>query len=215
MANLSATQIQMVHTDHEVEDIIVSYSTREASYCRHGWTKRSAKASLWSLGGSRESSSDTTSSHSSSSNTISVIGRYVHSKCILTLGKQLPVHPMFKAAVEAALVISAESERAAELTDVFERFGHVYVSSVEMGGMKHIVSTKASDSQVSCFLIMRSMSFTVRSSVPRSNLKTRCAGPLGRSSVLPIWAAVEKKDRPVSLRPEKHWALSDARCRLL
>lgn len=138
----------MIHTDHELQDVIISHSTREASYCRRGWTKHSVKASLWSLGASRESSSSTSSANSSSNTTTSIIGRYVQSKCMLTLGKQLKPHPAFESAIATALAIPDESERIAELTGAFERFGHVYVSSVEMGGMKFVSSTKELSTEV-------------------------------------------------------------------
>ena len=99
MAYIPASQIQLVRTDIEEEDAIASYSAREASYYRSGWTQRSVEASLWSLDTyAHHRSGNVPSDRSSSAMTVSVIGRYVHSKCLLVLGKQLRVHPELESA---------------------------------------------------------------------------------------------------------------------
>ena len=55
---------------------------------------------------------------------------------------------MFEDAVLTALSAPEESDRATQLAQVLARFGHVYVSSVEMGGMKQIHSSKTVETRV-------------------------------------------------------------------
>ena len=132
----------------EVEDVVVSTSLREASYCREGWTRQSANTSLWAFRDSTEASTNSLDRGAFGADSIAIVGRYIHSKCRLTLVNQPAAHVLFEAAVETALASQDASQRAEKLAQVFERFGHVYIYSVEMGGMKHIRSARSTETQV-------------------------------------------------------------------
>ena len=103
---------------------------------------------LFSVRGSIESSATSSSSGSSSELTVTIAGRYVQPRCQLTIGGDLLPSRNLQDAVHQALRLASESERKTELIKVFDRYGHVYPTSVELGGMKHIWSTRKKKDQV-------------------------------------------------------------------
>ena len=78
--------------------------------------------------------------------------------------------------MQAALAVPDTVERVAALAEVFERFGHVYLSSVEMGGMKHIFSTNESNNKVRIVANAQSGELIERYSILRSNTRKPCVG---------------------------------------
>lgn len=122
----------------------MNYTTRTSTYTKSGWTKKSFQGKLFSWRGRWEHREEHNSTTSITTSSISITGRSVFSKCILTLreGSDVLPHPDFKSAVLEALACTDAATRATQLEDVFARFGHVYPTSVEMGGLKRITSTR-------------------------------------------------------------------------
>lgn len=61
---------------------------------------------------------------------------------------QLKPHPEFEQAVMDALAISNEQERSEEVKRVLSWYGTMFVTSVELGGMKHSTVEKFLDEKV-------------------------------------------------------------------
>ena len=60
----------------------------------------------------------------------------------------LQPHPELQAAVEAALAEDNVEQQRDKLAGVWKRYGHVYVDSVEMGGMCHATAAVQPDKLV-------------------------------------------------------------------
>ena len=74
--------------------------------------------------------------------------------CLLTLGGQVLPHHELVDAIESALARSTIHERRNGIKNVFDRFGHVYASSVEMGGMKYVTRPEADGGEVRVFCVV-------------------------------------------------------------
>ena len=142
VAGLNASRVQLLPTERELVEVITTQSARHAAYCRNGWTRRTFSAGMWSLRASGESRTESSSSHSQSESSLKITGRYVHPRCQLTIRGDLGPSGDLKKAIDRALALADESQQKAELIKVFDNFGHVYASSVEMGGMKHILTSR-------------------------------------------------------------------------
>ena len=145
IAAVDTSDVHCMETDHKAEVLLTSSSQR-AAYYRSGWTSRAASIHMpWirscqELSAANETSIDRTLRYY-------VTGRFSLSFCQLTLEDSVEPHPRFKEAIDNALA-APELRRTEELAEVFRRFGHVYVASVEMGGMKHTTTTRAGFTKV-------------------------------------------------------------------
>lgn len=135
-------------TESGSEEVLVSYSERTTTYASQGWAKAAISAETPYVSGSIEASMEMSSSNTTTSSTLYVTGRYLYSKCQVTLPNGLQPHPDFKNAVMKALDVTDAAQRTNQLAQVFKEYGHVYYSSVEMGGMKHTTSKKTRETSV-------------------------------------------------------------------
>lgn len=134
------------------EDVMITYSARATSYAKSGWAKLAISAESPFVSGSLEASADFANTGSSSSSSIYVTGRYLYNKCQVTLGDVVQPTAALKDAVNRALDIQDPKKRTSELVKVFGEYGHMYVASVEMGGMKHTTSSRTVTASVSFLL---------------------------------------------------------------
>ena len=72
----------------------------------------------------------------------------MYSCCRLTFLGDVRPHPEFHKAVQRALALPDPAKRTAKLGEIFKQFGHMYVASVELGGMKHTTSIKENSEKV-------------------------------------------------------------------
>jgi len=120
--------IHFADTESGIEDVIVTSTSRATAYAKSGWVKDLSVEHPW-VSDEVEDCAKTA--------TVAVTGRYVESKCQVGFTAGRSLHPGFKKAIYDALAIQSRSKRSAQLGEVFRRYGHVYVTSVELGGMKH------------------------------------------------------------------------------
>jgi hypothetical protein len=131
LAHISLANVHFIDANSGSEEISVT-SARDTAYVECGWTESClAVEHPW------------VTLQESPVTSTSVIRRYLHSKCELTLSSDIKPHPEFENAIQQALTIQNAAKRSEELGNVFSHFGHVYVVSLEMGGMKH--STRSGD----------------------------------------------------------------------
>lgn len=122
-----------------VQDIIVTSSARDAAYAKSGWTQQCFGVDHpWV---SDDAKLDTTSAPA-------VTGRYLLSQCTIALTDEARPHPEFEDAVQRALTVENAAKRSEELGNVFRAYGHVYIVSVELGGMRHATLRKQAQEQV-------------------------------------------------------------------
>lgn len=136
--------------EQTTEEVIVSYSERAATYARAGWAVRALDTtSPWVTSIIAASSGPEVTSAASVS-AVWVTGRYLHGGCQVTLpgAHTLQPHPELRAAVENALSIENLEQQKERLAEVWDRYGHVYADSVEMGGMCHATAWVKPSEQV-------------------------------------------------------------------
>lgn len=129
---------------------MISDSPRNAAYARAGWTSVPISTTF---PGVHKGEGLSPTVPSSSTATVWVTGRYLHSMCQLTLSgpHTLQPHLELKAAVEKALAEKDARKRTEKMQRVWERYGQVYVESVEMGAMYHATAMVEAPRQV-CLL---------------------------------------------------------------
>lgn len=122
-------------------EAIVTSSARTAAYLAAGWTMPAINSTEFARSGQ---------GRSYSTSTIWVTGRYLLSSCQLTLpgAHSLKPHPELQAAVDRALAEQDPVRCTQKLDAVWQCYGHVYVDSVEMGGMCHLTSAVTASEQV-------------------------------------------------------------------
>lgn len=138
--------MNMDDTQHEA---IVTCSARTAAYLAAGWTTPAISSTRF-VRSVRETVESTHSSRPPS--TIWVTGRYLMSSCQLTLpgAHTLKPIPELQAAVDSALAEQDLAVCVEKLDAVWQCYGHVYVDSVEMGGMCHLSHAVSASGQVRC-----------------------------------------------------------------
>lgn len=144
--DIDTSEVHLQDIERGTDEVIVSYSARSAAYAKHGWSKLALTISHpWVSGGMSDPGGDASNV---SSNVVFVTGRHLQSTCQLTILGDMKPHPELKEAVDRALALQDPKQRTSKLGEVFSRFGHVYVASVEMGGMQHTTTVREYNAQV-------------------------------------------------------------------
>lgn len=129
-------------------DVVTTYSSRSSSYLEAGWVDASlAVKTPWVSVGVKASLSQS-SAASASQKQIYITGRYNFAHCKLSMRdyiSKLKPHPDFEEAIKSALAIPDETERTEEIRRVLDWYGTMFVTSVEVGGMKHSTTEKILD----------------------------------------------------------------------
>lgn len=121
---------------------MAAYSSRSSEYLKAGWADASltAKTPFADLENSNRISFAKSSEGSASQKHIYVTGRYNFAHIAITMKdyiSQIKPHPAFKEAMMNALATESGVERSQEVKKVLQGYGSMFVTSVEVGGMKH------------------------------------------------------------------------------
>lgn len=142
------SELHYVSADRAKEEATISFTARAAAYASAGWVKAAATVESPWVSGSLEASLEASRKATESESTVFVTGRYVFPQCTIALPIDVRPHPTLQRAVNDALDIKDTAERTKALSRVFRQWGHVYVSAVEMGAMKHVTTEKKSVTKV-------------------------------------------------------------------
>ncbi|KAG8883438.1 hypothetical protein FRB98_003134 [Tulasnella sp. 332] len=140
--NFRDTQVSQI-------DTLVTNSSRINERAREGFGKLKITGETPAVSRSPEMSIDLSSENLAAGSELYLAGSHLISKCKITLPVKNTPHPDFLEAVQEALAETDEKERTVALTQVLDQYGYFYLTSVEMGGMKYISSTKKTDSTTS------------------------------------------------------------------
>ncbi|KAG8844770.1 hypothetical protein FRB96_002831 [Tulasnella sp. 330] len=139
-------------------DTLVTSSARYSQWVKEGFGKLNVAGEIPTIGERLEPPSDIEPENYTVDTELYIIGSHLMSMCKITLPVKNTPHPDFAEAIQEALGETDEKERGAALTRVLDQYGHFYLTSVEMGGMKYISSTKKTDSTTSVSTLKAAMS---------------------------------------------------------
>ncbi|KAG8955567.1 hypothetical protein FRC04_007558 [Tulasnella sp. 424] len=140
VADLSVDGIAFTPSNKGQQDVVTAYSSRVSSYLQAGWVDASLAAKTPWVHLGVQASFSKSSARSESQTHVYITGRYNFAHYTLSMKdfiSQLKPHPAFKQAVMNALKIANELERSQEIKRVLSFYGSMFVTSVEVGGMKH------------------------------------------------------------------------------
>ncbi|KAG8846054.1 hypothetical protein FRB96_002095 [Tulasnella sp. 330] len=138
-------------------DTLVSSSSRSNEWAKEGYGKLKVTGETPAISGSLELSIDVSSENHAAGTELYFMGSHLMPKCKISLPVKNIPHPDFAEAVQEALAETDEKERTAALTQVLDQYGYFYLTSVEMGGMKYISSTKKTDDTTSVSTLKAAM----------------------------------------------------------
>lgn len=130
-------------------DTLVTSSSRFNEWAKEGFSEVKVIGETPAISGSLERPIDIASGNHAAGTELYLMGSHLMSKCKITLPVKNTPHPDFAEAVHEALAETDEKERTTALTQVLDQYGYFYLTSVEMGGIKYISSSKKTDSTVS------------------------------------------------------------------
>ncbi|KAG9031257.1 hypothetical protein FS837_003021 [Tulasnella sp. UAMH 9824] len=148
VADISLPRIAFTHGEEGDRNVATAYSSRSSAYLQAGWLDAGLAAKTPWVDVAPQVSLSQTSASSESQKHLYITGRYSYAHCTVSMKdyiSQLKPHPEFKHAVMNALAIPDELERSQEVKRVLSWYGSMFVTSVELGGMKHSTVEKILD----------------------------------------------------------------------
>lgn len=155
VAELSLDRIAFAYGDEGQQDIVTTYSSRSSSYLKAGWVDASLAAKTPWVDVGVETSLSQSAAGSESQKHLYITGRYNFAHCTMSMKdyvSQLKPHPDFKERIMSALATPDELRRTREIKSVLAFYGSMFVTSVEVGGMKHSTTEKILDAKVETIL---------------------------------------------------------------
>ncbi|KZP11430.1 hypothetical protein FIBSPDRAFT_186160 [Athelia psychrophila] len=135
---VEAIKMSFISSQEVRDEVTISFTRTAAANASNGWIDVSITGeSPWVTGGARAHFQES-SFESMSESTVYVNGRHNISQCKVSLPLDLEPNSDFDKAVHAALDHPDETARTKALQEVFDTWGHIFVASVEMGGLKHV-----------------------------------------------------------------------------
>lgn len=164
VASLPISRIAYTLYEEGEHDVISTSSSLHSAFLQAGWVSASLAAKTpWvdvGLHGSFSQSSATSDSQAH----IYVTGRYNYTYGTVSMMdyvSQLKPHPEFQKAITNALAITNELDRIQEIKKVLSWYGTMFVTSVEVGGMKHSTIEKILDAKTTEASVKAEMSITL------------------------------------------------------